>query len=135
MLPCAEWSRTAVLDKLIEFGRGRRRRPSLLITKEESVRWISDAREQLAEYYEINLPKRPIVDLLLDKAEVERLWAAEGWPVPRTWRIESKDDLLSALPEISYPCILKPRVKSAAFGDRSPRKAFKIADADQLLRT
>jgi predicted ATP-grasp superfamily ATP-dependent carboligase len=135
VMPCAEWSGAAVLSKLIEIGRSRRRKPSLLITKEEPVRWISDAREQLAEYYEINLPAKPVVDLLLDKTDFERLCAEEGWPAPRTWSIESRSDLLAALPEIAFPCILKPRVKSAAFGDRSPRKAFKLADANELLRT
>jgi predicted ATP-grasp superfamily ATP-dependent carboligase len=135
VVSCAEWSRGAVLEKLTEIGRSSRQRSSLLITKEEPVRWISDAREQLAEYYEINLPARPVVDLLLDKTAFGRLCAAEGWPAPRTWEIESRSDLLEALPEISYPCILKPRVKSAAFGEKSPGKAFKITGADELLRT
>lgn len=135
VVPLVEWSGAAVLDKLTEIGRSRRQRPSLLITMEEPVRWISDAREQLREYYELNLPDTPVVDLLLDKTNFERLCAAEGWPTPRTWKIESRSDLLASLPEISFPCILKPRLKSAAFGDRSPSKAFKLSDAEALIRT
>ena len=135
VVPCAEWSAAAVLNTLTEIGRNRRQRPSLLITMEEPVRWVSDAREQLHEYYEINLPDKPVVDLLLDKTDFERLCAAEGWPAPRSWSIESRTDLQAALPEVSFPCILKPRMKSAAFGDRSPRKAFKVSTADELIRT
>ena len=135
VVTCAEWSSDAVLATLTAIARNRRRKPSLLITKEEPVRWVSEAREELSKYYEINLPDKPLVDLLLDKTAFERLCTAEGWAVPRTWSIESKEDLSSALGDVSYPCILKPRAKSAAFGDQSPRKAFKIADADELLRT
>jgi predicted ATP-grasp superfamily ATP-dependent carboligase len=132
---CDEWSREAVLEKLIEIGRNAERKSSLLITKEEPVRWISDARDKLDEYYEISLPDRSMVDLLLDKAAFDRQCVQEGWPTPRTWIIESRSQLQSALPAIPFPCILKPQVKSAFFGDRAPAKAFKLNDAGELLRT
>lgn len=135
VVACAEWSRDAVVEKLAAIGRAQKRKSTLLITKEEPVRWVSDAREELAEYYEIGLPEKPVVDLLLDKAAFERLCVEEGWPVPRTWRIGSRADLQSALSEVLFPCILKPQVKSAYFGDRSPRKAFKLSDPDELVRT
>lgn len=135
VVTCASWSSDAVLATLTEIGRNRRRRPSLLITKEEPVRWISRARDELSKHYEINLPDEPVVDMLLDKTDCQRLCEAEGWTAPRAWSIESSEDLSNVLPEVSYPCILKPSSKSMAFGDRSPRKAFKIADAHELLRT
>jgi len=135
VIPCKEWSRGAVVEKLVEIGQRERRKPSLLITKEEAARWISDSRKELVDYYEINLPDKPIVDLLLNKADFDRLCVQEGWPRPRTWRIESRVQLLSALPELPFPCILKPQVHSKSFGDRSPRKAFKLGDPDELLRT
>src|SRR5262245_39662844 len=135
VIPCDEWSRGAVVEKLVEIGQREGRKPSLLITKEEPARWISDSREELSDYYEINLPDKPIVDLLLNKADFDRLCVQEGWPRPRTWRIESRVQLLSALPELPFPCILKPQVHSKSFGDRSPRKAFKLGDPDELLRT
>ncbi len=135
VISCPEWSREAVLKKLTEIGESQTRKLPLLVTKELPVRWISDARDELHEFYEISLPDRPVVDRLLNKASFAQLCAQEGWPIPRTWRIRSKEELLSALEEISFPCILKPDVQSVSFGEQSPRKAFKLSDAGELVRT
>jgi predicted ATP-grasp superfamily ATP-dependent carboligase len=106
----------------------------LLPTKEDPVRWISDARGRLAEFYEISLPEKQVVDALLDKATFARLAEQHGWPVPRTWRIQSREQLDDAIDRIPFPCILKPEMHTKTFGERSPRKAFKLLDADELIR-
>jgi D-aspartate ligase len=135
VVSCTEWSAQAVLTKLAEIARAYARKLPLLITKEAAVRWISDARDELRGSYEFLLPEKSLVDTLLDKAAFAQLSAREGWPVPRTWQIQSRDDLLSALPSIPFPCILKPKTHTTVFGDRSPRKAFKLSNADELVRT
>ena len=132
---CAEWSQEGLLQKLTEIAKVQDRRLPLLITKEGPVRWISDARDQLVELYEMCLPDKPVVDGLLDKATFARLGLRESWPLPRTWRIQSEEQLLSVLGEIPFPCILKPEVHTHLFGERSPRKAFKLATSDELVRT
>jgi D-aspartate ligase len=135
VVSCTEWSREGVLEKLMEIGREQTRKLPLLITKELPVRWVSEMRDELAGFYEVALPEKPVVDTLLDKATFARLSARERWPVPRTWTIRSKQDLLSAIDDVPFPCILKPETHTALFGDRSPRKAFKLTAADELLRT
>jgi D-aspartate ligase len=135
VVSCPDWSRDAVLQRLVEIGRAHRRKLPLLITKEVPVRWISEARDELASWYEFALPEKPVVDALLDKAAFARLSAREGWPIPRTWRIHSKTDLLGALDDVPFPCILKPETHTDFFGDRSPSKAFKLSTANELVRT
>ena len=135
VVSCAEWSQHAVLQKLVEIARAHARKLPLLITKDVSVRWVSDARDELSEFYEFSLPERAVVDTLLDKAAFARLSTQEGWPVPRTWTIRSKEELLGALEEVPFPCILKPETHTDFFGQRSPRKAFKLSNADELVRT
>ena len=135
VIACATWSREAVLRQLVAIGMKQKRRLPLLITKEGPVRWISDAREEIAELYDFRLPARPVVDSLLDKATFARMCEREGWPIPRTWRIETEDQLRDILPELPFPCILKPEVHTHRFGESSPRKAFKLVDAADLLST
>jgi D-aspartate ligase len=135
VVSCAEWSRHAVLQKLVEIARAHARKLPLLITQDISLRWVSDARDELAELYEFALPEKPVVDTLLDKAAFARVSTREGWPIPRTWNIRSKADLLSVLEGVPFPCILKPETYTDFFGQRSPRKAFKLATADELVHT
>jgi predicted ATP-grasp superfamily ATP-dependent carboligase len=40
---------------------------------------------------------------------------------------------MSFLDDMTYPCILKPAVKNTEFRSKSPRKAFKLYNAKQLL--
>jgi predicted ATP-grasp superfamily ATP-dependent carboligase len=135
VIACAAWSREAVLRQLLEIGKGQKRKLPLLITKEAPVRWISDARAEIAEFYEFRLPGKPVVDSLLDKATFARMCERDGWPIPRTWRIETEDELHDTLRELPFPSILKPEVHTHRFGESSPRKAFKVVDAADLLRT
>jgi D-aspartate ligase len=135
VVACAEWSQQAVVTKLVEIAGAHTRKLPLLITKDVSVRWVSEARDELAGLYEIALPEKPMVETLLDKAAFSQLSTREGWPIPRTWMIHSKEALLSVLEEVPFPCILKPETHTDFFGQRSPRKAFKLSNADELVRT
>jgi predicted ATP-grasp superfamily ATP-dependent carboligase len=135
VIACAAWSREAVLRRLLAIGKEQKRRLPLLITKEGPVRWISDARAEIAELYDFNLPSKPVVDGLLDKASFARRCEREGWPIPRTWRITTEAELRDTLHELPFPCILKPEVHTYRFGESSPRKAFKVVDAAELLST
>jgi D-aspartate ligase len=119
----------------VDIGRAHERKLPLLLTKDVSVRWVSDARDELTGLYEFALPEKPIVETLLDKAAFARLSTREGWPIPRTWNIRSKEDLLSILEDVPFPCILKPETHLDLFAERSPFKAFKLSNADDLVRT
>jgi predicted ATP-grasp superfamily ATP-dependent carboligase len=128
------WTGEALVAGLIDLAR-QVRAPAplpLLLTKDEAVLWVDAARDELGEFYAINLPPSDVVDLLMNKQRFQALAQERGWPVPRTWRIDSRAELDEALPAIGYPCILKPRVKNSAFRENCPKKAFKLAGADEL---
>ena len=76
---------------------------TLLITNDQAVRWVSEAREELAQYFEIALPHRRIVDMFLNKTRFLKLAIREGWPIPETWMISGKDDLLAHYAEYLTP--------------------------------
>jgi D-aspartate ligase len=135
VIACAEWTRDGVLQQLVEIGRTRKRKLPLLITKEGPVRWISDARDEIAEFYEFRLPDKPVVDGLLDKSTFARMCERERWPIPHTWSIENEEELREIMHELPFPCILKPEVHTHRFGESSPQKAFKVRDAKELMTT
>jgi len=46
---------------------------------------VSNHRDELEKYYKFILPKKPTVDLLMDKVAFHR-WAMErGFPVPQSY--------------------------------------------------
>jgi predicted ATP-grasp superfamily ATP-dependent carboligase len=97
--------------------------------------WVSEYRDQLSEFYHINFPSREIVTLLMNKTKFLELARRENWPVPLSWEINDRDDLLRGLEQITFPCILKPQVKNSEFREHCPQKAFKAYRQDELVRS
>jgi D-aspartate ligase len=133
VVPASDWTADALVDDLIAIGKTMHRKATLLITDEQTVRWISEAREELAQHFEIALPHRRIVDMFLSKTRFLKLAIREGWPIPETWMIAGKDDLLAHYAEYLYPCIIKPQVKSDAFRREAPQQSFKAANQRELF--
>lgn len=134
VVPASDWSADALVDDLIAIGKPMQHKATLLITDQQTVLWISEAREELAQYFEIALPHRRIVDMFLDKTRFLKLAIREGWPIPETWMISGKDDLLAHYAQYLYPCIIMPQVKSVAFRREAPQQSFKAANQRELLQ-
>jgi predicted ATP-grasp superfamily ATP-dependent carboligase len=129
------WNKEAVISDLVALGKTLDARAPILITKDEPVLWISECRDELTPYFEINLPDDETVNLLMDKRRFTRLAIEQDWPIPLTFFIDDRDQLMSALPDVVYPCILKPAVKNSIFRIHSPKKAYKIFDEKSLIET
>lgn len=134
VVPGSDWSADSLIDDLIAIGKPMQHKATLLITDPQTVRWVSEAREELAQYFEIALPHRRIVDMFLDKTRFLKLAIREGWPIPETWMISGKDDLLAHYAEYLYPCIIKPQVQTETFRREAPQQSFKAANQRELLQ-
>ena len=129
------WSKEGIISDLKSIGERLDHKAPLLITKDEPVLWVSECRDQLSQFYSINLPSKEVVNLLMSKTKFLELAKSEKWPVPLTWEINNEDELLCSLREITFPCILKPQLKNGEFRKHSPRKAFKLYRQDELIRS
>jgi len=132
---CSGWSEDAVVSDLLAIGRRLDAKAPILITKDEPVLWISANRAALSEFFEIVMPEPDVVLLLMDKIRFQAYATEQGWPLPSTWLANSRAELDALLGAITFPCILKPAVKNHEFRRKSPRKAFKIFSAQELLDT
>jgi D-aspartate ligase len=129
------WSCEGVIAGLKSIGEQLDRKAPLLITKDEPVLWVSEHRDQLSQYYHINLPSQAVVDLLMNKSRFLELAREEQWPAPRSWEINDKDELQRNLKQITFPCILKPQVKNSEFREHCPQKAFKAYRPEELVHS
>jgi predicted ATP-grasp superfamily ATP-dependent carboligase len=130
---CAEWQRECLVDTLLIIGRRLDKPGVLLLTKDESVLWISSAAAELAQYYRFALPAPDTVQLLMNKGRFYLRALEEGWPVPRGFLFEHEDQLMKVLPQLDFPAILKPQLRNSVYRRQPIPKAFKVTTPTELL--
>jgi predicted ATP-grasp superfamily ATP-dependent carboligase len=94
---------------------------------------ISRARAELERRYRIALPEHEVVVRLLDKSRFYRFAIEHQLPIPRTMFLRSLDDCREAALRLSFPCALKPPVKTAAWTSVTNAKVFEVRDFEELL--
>ncbi|MDF2968312.1 MAG: ATP-grasp enzyme-like protein [Nocardioidaceae bacterium] len=111
-------------------------RPSVLVPcTDASVSVVSRHRGVLAPRFRLPLSSDDVVEVLMDKVRFARHAAAADLAIPRTEVLTSRDDAEEAARQVSYPCVLKPPVKSPLWLQHTSAKAIPVADADELLST
>jgi len=135
VITARSWNLAGVVGGLKEIASRLEVKAPLLITRDQGVLWVSQAREELAPWYEIALPEPDTIDLLMNKRRFLLFAQSKGWPVPKTWFIENRDELLAHKSEYVYPAMLKPQLKNDAFRQHSPKKAFQVNSESELLQT
>ncbi len=127
----------ALIEELVRLGTTRFAgvRPVLLLTQEESVKFVSRHREKLSRFYRFSLPSPETVEALQHKHGFQRLAEQFGGPVPSLVHVRSPADL-PALEALHYPVVVKPGERHAEYG-RQFKKAYRVenvAGADELVR-
>lgn len=117
----------ALVEDLLNLARELDERPALFLTRDDSVATVSAYRDELAPAYHLQLPPPELTAKLLTKAGFQELAEDGGFPLPRGRVIRSGADL-SSLDELTYPAILKPGERNAAY-DQSFAKAYRVESA------
>ncbi len=100
-----------------------------------SVLQISRNRRRLQEHYHIALPAAEVVEMLMDKISFIRFAQEQELPIPTTFFLENRADVEKAANELTFPCILKPPIKSPRWEKQTKQKVFKVASKAELLST
>lgn len=95
------------LDRLLKIGK-KLGKAVLFCNGEPDFLFVSKNRDLLSRYFLINLPSEKQADILVDKGLFYQIGAEYGFPIPKTWQPSDPDALEAILPEIAFPCILKP---------------------------
>lgn len=122
-----------IVNVLISIGKEYNETIVLFMAQDNVVKLVSNAREQLQDFYLFYLPPKNIVDIFLDKARFHA-WALEnGFNVPVSYICTSHQELQVCLENIPYPVILKPFEKTERWEILSPlNKTFKLNNKDDL---
>ncbi len=124
-----------LIDHLVEFGQNLSAKPVLFPCADTNVLLISRHRNRLEPFFHILLPDSQTVEMLMDKVSFYSYAERTSLPVPKTFYIESDEQLEIAAQELTYPCIFKPRDSAAhLWEEKTIHKAFKVEDAASLRR-
>ena len=97
-----------------------------------SVRALSLHRDELPGELALPLAPHGVVEQLMDKLSFSRYAETVGLPVPATDVLESQDGVRRAASTLSFPCMVKPAVKTREWLARTQAKGFLARDAAEL---
>jgi len=125
-------------EKLIEYlisGFGKnKKKPILFPTADEFVKFVSDYRQELKEYFLFNISSKEIIDNIIDKKVQYEKAQKAGVNIAETYYPEAIEDVLKIRENIKYPAIIKGRYsfkwRQAAGGTL---KGFKVTNSSELL--
>lgn len=98
-----------------------------------SVVLLSRHRQRLQGQYHLALPAPDTVEMLVDKVHFYTYAAEAGLPIPKTFFLRSRADVEQAAAQLSFPCILKPPLKTPTWEQHSSAKVYKVESAEDLF--
>lgn len=107
-------------------------------TRDADVVFLDRFRSQLQPKYCLAIPPADCLRRTIDKHELAGIALDAGIPVPRTFQVDSAEELDRICAEVGFPCVLKP-VSSFQWheGDAwqrvGSRKAIRIGNREALL--
>jgi D-aspartate ligase len=108
--------------------------PAVLVPCQDmGVLFCSRHRERLAPWYRMVLPAPEVVELLMDKLAFQEWAIREGLAIPPTRILKTRLDAQAAARELSFPCILKPTLKTALWETQAASGVYRVETAEQLL--
>lgn len=121
----------SIVDELLRLRTSFARNPVLFMTQEHTVMAVLDRRREIEAQFQVSLPPTDIAKLLLDKTSFHEFAQKEGFRVPRSAILSNSADL-AKVNDLRYPCVIKPTMKYAAYGQHF-KKAYKVETADRAV--
>lgn len=98
-----------------------------------SVLQISRQRARLAKWFHFAVPAAETVEMLMDKVSFCTYAMENGLPIPRTYFLRNLTDAVVAAERLTFPCILKPPMKTPKWEQNTKAKVYKVANAREFL--
>lgn len=122
-----------LITTLIDIGKNLKQKAVLYTGQEKDVLIVSRNRDKLINYFHFVFTKQDVIEMLIDKIAFYKYCIKEDLPIPKTFFLDSPEDLEKAVDELNYPAILKPNYRSPKWVEHTMIKAFKIHDKHELI--
>jgi D-aspartate ligase len=107
-------------------------------TRDDDLVFLDRFREELGRHFQLILPESTVLNACLNKWETYR-WACDaGIPTPKCWIVEREQEIGRILPEITFPCVIKPLAshhwrRGGNWKRVGARKAISVSSRKELL--
>jgi predicted ATP-grasp superfamily ATP-dependent carboligase len=125
---------TAFIRLLQELGPQLPEKAVLFPCVDMTVLLLSRFRRQLEPWFQVVLPDPEVVETLMDKVAFLTYAQETGLPIPATYLLHNYQEAEEAARWLTYPCVLKPPLKLPRWQNENLAKAYKAADAEELMR-
>lgn len=115
------------------FGSAATDKPVLVPCQDARVVNVSRARDQLAQWYRFVLPPPEVVELLMEKTLFYPYAQAQGFPVPTTVLLASRQQAVEAAALLRFPAVVKPGLRTTRWTEATSEKAFKVDSPAELV--
>ncbi|MGA7837122.1 MAG: hypothetical protein WB996_04095 [Ignavibacteriaceae bacterium] len=123
-----------LIENLITLGKDLDQKAVLYPCQDTSVLLVSQNRAKLKPYYHISLPTNETVELLMDKPRFYEFAKDNNLPVAKFFLFKNRNDAEKAADKLSFPCVLKPHMRSPKWEENTRLKAFKVFNKDEFLK-
>ena len=119
---------------LEDFGPSLGQKAVLFPCTDLSVLMLSRHRQRLERWYSIALPDPEVVETLMDKVRFCNFAKEAGLPIPGTFFLSSRQEAEQATGSLTFPCILKPPIKTPMWESHTKAKVYKASSPGELLK-
>jgi predicted ATP-grasp superfamily ATP-dependent carboligase len=122
------------IETLEKLGPTLDQKAVLFPCEDTSVLLVSRNRHRLQQWFHVVLPEPDVVEMLMDKVRLYKYAQENGFPIPATHFVGSRESAVRAASELTYPLAVKPP-NSAVPGweENSQVKAYKVTSSDEFL--
>jgi D-aspartate ligase len=108
-------------------------RPLLLFSQDSHVISAWARLEELERHFIVPIPPQMEGEIMMDKTRFHR-WALENEvDVPQSEIVARLDGLISLAADLSFPCILKPRVRTSSWDSVHKNQKFFLLNSEKEL--
>jgi len=129
----ADIQRDDFVTTLENIGPELKQKAVLFPCTDMSVLLISRNRQKLERSYHVVLPEPDVVEMLMDKVSFYSYAQREGLPVPVTFFLSGRADAEESAKKLTFPCILKPPLKTPNWEKHTKAKVYKVSDREEFL--
>lgn len=97
-----------LLEFLLSLAKEYDSLPVLFPSTDEATLFIAQNEGILRKHFKIPMPKREVVELVVDKRKQYESASSLDIPVPKTFYPQALEELPNIDKQITYPCIIKP---------------------------
>lgn len=125
-----------VIEALLNVSRKLGERAVLFCTADLHVLYVSKNRDILDKHFAFVLPEHDVIEMLLEKRRFHDFAVQNQLPVPATFFSANRSELEKIIPNLPYPCAVKPLYRTAYWSRNVPpdKKVMKFFSPRDLWR-